>query len=239
MVGNAAVLIGRSLEDSAARITGEVNRSYVSKALPASETADHGHWTTRQDQDWADADAFWVTVLVLDSAKARPVKVQVHGASLSFLLDLPREQARRLGLALLAAADYDTRTVSHDCPEPVVGHAWSMKETGRHVATWPVGGTNVSRPPKPGSRRAKSRVTQPKQEIAETRQRSQPRIVADHTGSADDRTCAVLPCLQQFRGEIRLQYHVVVNEQYNAAFGELHPRVALAIAGRRSRHELD
>jgi hypothetical protein len=79
----------------------------VTVQLPASETADHGHWTPRQDRDWADAEAFAVTVIVLNSAKARPVGVQVHGAGISCLLDLPRDQARRLGLALLAAADYD------------------------------------------------------------------------------------------------------------------------------------
>jgi hypothetical protein len=80
----------------------------ITVRVPVSETADHGHWTTRQDQYWTDAAAFMVTVLVLDSTKARPVKVQIHGASLSCLLDLPRVQARRLGLALLAAANYDT-----------------------------------------------------------------------------------------------------------------------------------
>ena len=52
--------------------------------------------TSSQDQYWADAAAFMVTVLVLDSTMARPVGIQVHGASLSCLLDLPRDQARRL-----------------------------------------------------------------------------------------------------------------------------------------------
>jgi len=80
----------------------------ITVQLPASETADHGRRTPRQDQAWADTEAFAVTVMVLNSAKARPVGVQVHSASISCLLDLPRDQARRLGLALLAAADYDT-----------------------------------------------------------------------------------------------------------------------------------
>jgi hypothetical protein len=80
----------------------------ITVQLPATETADHGQWATRQDQCWDDAAAFTVTVQVLDSTTARPVWVQFHNASISCLLDLPREQARRLGLALLAAVDYDT-----------------------------------------------------------------------------------------------------------------------------------
>jgi hypothetical protein len=80
----------------------------ITVQLPASETADHGHWTTSQDQSWTDPAACTVTVLVLNSTIARPVKVQLHHATFLCLLDLPREQARRVGLALLAAADYDT-----------------------------------------------------------------------------------------------------------------------------------
>jgi hypothetical protein len=78
----------------------------ITVQLPASQTTDHGHWTTRQDQYWADTAASMVTVM--DSTKPRPVKIQVQNASISCLLDLPRDQARRLGLTLLAAADYDT-----------------------------------------------------------------------------------------------------------------------------------
>jgi hypothetical protein len=80
----------------------------ITVQLPASDTADRGHWTTRQDQYLNDAKAFTVTVQVLNRTKARPVWIQVHNGSLSCLLDLPRDQARQLGLALLAAADYDT-----------------------------------------------------------------------------------------------------------------------------------